>query len=296
MKEMLRTILLELHEQKRRRLEPYTPDIPPAVRALCGVKAILFDIYGTLLISGSGDVGTAISVSRKEAFKDALISAGVQEPEESIVDTAETLFFSEISKRHSISHTRGIKYPEVDILSVWESVFHGLSLDLPETGYLRAAMSYEVNANPVCIMPEAIQTIGKLRNAGFHLGIVSNAQAYTKPLLEYELGTSLEEAGFEARLCSYSYVVGEAKPSAAIFHPVLTYLANHYGIQTSQTLYVGNDMLNDIYAAGVQGMLTCLFAGDRRSLRLREDNELCRDSHPDVRITHLSQIIRVVSP
>lgn len=41
------------------------------------------------------------------------------------------------------------------------------------------------------------------------------------------------------------------------------------GIESSQTLYVGNDMLNDIYPAQQLGLKTAFFAGDQRSLRKR---------------------------
>lgn len=296
MEESVRATVIELHQKNRKRIEPIVPEISPIPGALHGVKAIIFDIYGTLLISGSGDVGTAISSSRKEAFRTALVSAGIQEPTDNDADTAEKLFFAEISKSHALSRNRGILYPEVDILSVWKSVLEALTSDLTEETYIRAAISYEVHANPVFIMPGAVKTIMALRNAGYHLGIVSNAQAYTKPLLEYELGNSLEQAGFETPLCSYSYAVGEAKPSSAIFLPVVTHLAKAYGIQPSQTVYVGNDMLNDVYAARRQGMLTCLYAGDRRSLRLRKDNKLCAGIKPDSRITQLAQLLPVVSP
>ena len=42
------------------------------------------------------------------------------------------------------------------------------------------------------------------------------------------------------------------------------------GVAPGEVLYVGNDMLNDVYAAGQVGFRTALFAGDQRSLRMRQ--------------------------
>ena len=42
------------------------------------------------------------------------------------------------------------------------------------------------------------------------------------------------------------------------------------GFPAERVLFVGNDMLNDVAAAAAVGLRTALFAGDQRSLRLRE--------------------------
>ena len=49
-------------------------------------------------------------------------------------------------------------------------------------------------------------------------------------------------------------------------------------------------MLNDIYPAAMCGMNTALFAGDARSLRLREDHPDCQGLSADLVITDLRQI------
>jgi len=71
---------------------------------------------------------------------------------------------------------------------------------------------------------------------------------------------------------------------------VLNELAGAHGINPQQPLYVGNDMLKDIWPAARLGCKTALFAGDRRSLRLREDDERCRELEPDLVVDDLSQL------
>jgi putative hydrolase of the HAD superfamily len=65
-------------------------------------------------------------------------------------------------------------------------------------------------------------------------------------------------------------------------------------IAPANALYVGNDMLNDIYPAQQAGFQTALFAGDRHSLRLRENDLRCRSLSPDLFIIDLRDLIRNV--
>ena len=62
------------------------------------------------------------------------------------------------------------------------------------------------------------------------------------------------------------------------------------GIEPGQCLYVGNDMLNDVWTASQSGMRTCLFAGDLRSLRRREDDPRCMGLKADAVVTALDQL------
>jgi putative hydrolase of the HAD superfamily len=62
-------------------------------------------------------------------------------------------------------------------------------------------------------------------------------------------------------------------------------------VHSASVLYIGNDMLNDIYPARNAGFATALFAGDKRSLRLRQHDPRCADVSADLVITDLSQLL-----
>ena len=53
-------------------------------------------------------------------------------------------------------------------------------------------------------------------------------------------------------------------------------------------------MYKDIYPAQQVGFKTALFAGDMRSLRLREDKAEVQGLHPDYIITHLEQMNKII--
>ncbi len=128
-----------------------------------------------------------------------------------------------------------------------------------------------------------------LRRRKLRLGIVSNAQFFTPLLFEAYLSRTLAELGLEATLCSWSWQLGEAKPSKSMFTGPLNALARD-GIQPDEVLYVGNDMLNDIRTASLCGCRTALYAGDARSLRLREDDPRCQGVAPTAIINSLHQL------
>ena len=128
------------------------------------------------------------------------------------------------------------------------------------------------------------------------LGIVSNAQFYTPITLSALCGESLVDLGFNPGFCAWSFAQLAAKPSVSIYESVLDPLWQSAGIRPSETLYVGNDMLKDVWAAAQAGCKTALFAGDERSLRLRRDDQRTRHLCPDLVLTELVQLPACLEP
>ena len=215
-----------------------------------------------------------------------------------------------ILEEHEHKKNLGVDFPEVDILSIWHRLItifltkgeiHSPrgpisepdSLEPDPELLIKLSLWYELLANRVWPMPGALEILEYLRGRGFRLGIVSNAQFYTPLILESLFAMDLGSLGFEDKLCEWSYVGGRAKPSPDLFSRVLEELAKE-GITPEEVLYVGNDMLNDVYAAGVKGCRTCLYAGDTRSLRLRKENPQLHSHRPDGIINRLSQLSQLL--
>jgi putative hydrolase of the HAD superfamily len=125
-------------------------------------------------------------------------------------------------------------------------------------------------------------------------GIISNAQFFTPLLFEWFLNARMENLGFDSELNFLSYRLGRAKPSAALFNMAASAIEAK-GIDAAATLFVGNDMLNDIYPAHQIGFQTALFAGDERSLRLRTDDSRCLNLSANLILTDLGQLIRHIT-
>jgi putative hydrolase of the HAD superfamily len=272
--------------QHLRPLAPLPTGCTPTGRPRAAVRSVLFDVYGTLFISASGD----IAVSRAQAsgvpdLADLLRKYGI---DKSAADVLQD-FYSAIDAAHAAARRSGIQHPEVDILRIWQAVV-GLASEERLEDF---AVEFEVIANPVYPMPHLPAVLDALRSRTVTMGLISNAQFYTPLLFEWFFDAEPRALGFQPDLTFFSYRAGRAKPSPVLFDAAAAAL-NRRGIDNSAVLYIGNDMLNDILPAHTAGFQTALFAGDRRSLRLRKKDARCRRLKPDMVITDLIQLVNLV--
>jgi len=267
-------------------VEPRPTDAVPKIEPLFGIRALLFDVYGTLVISASGDIGLAGEQNAQASFDAALAAAGIQASAAAGPDKLEQA----IRVFHAKRKAAGVEFPEVDILDIWREVLPS------QKRFARLAVEYECRVNPVWPMPGLARLLEDLRRRGIVLGIVSNAQFYTPLMLEGFLDSTLDGLGFDAECCAWSYRLLEAKPSTRIYEEALAGLQRVHGIEPSEVLYVGNDIRNDIWPASLTGCRTALFAGDARSLRLRADDPRCAGIVPDRIVTVLRQITDNILP
>lgn len=267
-------------------MEPLPTGSEPLIVLPENIRAVLFDIYGTLLISGTGDIGVASTDLNSPITTDFL--NGIDK------ELIQRQLTREIKRSHAELRKSGVDYPEVEIRDIWRRVLSALRSeellnDSPDMESVETlALRYELSMNPVWPMPGFPEIIGRIRDAGYRVGIVSNAQFYTPLIIEALTAMSLEQIGFETGLCAWSYELSMAKPSPEVFSAPLKALAAD-GIPPGEVLYVGNDILNDVTAASAAGCRTALFAGDRRSLRLRNGDPRV-NAEPDMIVTDLAQL------
>jgi putative hydrolase of the HAD superfamily len=272
--------------------------LPARTEPLSGIRAVLFDVYGTLVISGCGDIGVGAQATADDPFRAALAAAGLELPAVLPADFGDgrSALTREIRASHARSRAEGIEYPEVEIREIWRALLAGLGLDPDDATLCRIALEYELRSNPVWPMPGLASTLAALRARGLVLGIVSNAQFYTPLMLRAFLGAPLEDVGFDPRCAAWSYRLRQGKPSPAVYRQALQALQIHHRIPPEAVLYIGNDQRNDIWPARNLGCRTALFAGDARSLRLRSDDPVAAAATPDRIITRLAQIPDALLP
>jgi putative hydrolase of the HAD superfamily len=153
----------------------------------------------------------------------------------------------------------------------------------------RLAIEYECRVNPVWPVPGATDALMTLRDRRLRLGIVSNAQFFTPLAIEALFGATPAGLGLEPALTAWSYQVGEAKPSPRPFLKPIERLTAE-GYRPDQIAFVGNDRLNDLLPAHELGLRPILFAGDLRSLRLREADARCQSIRLAAVITDLRRL------
>lgn len=291
----------DLHQLFRKRVSgagtPVPGDITPEIRQLPEIRAVLFDVYGTLVQSAAGEISHHAGEGKSAPFY--RLAEGLPGPIS--FDRIEALakrYYEKIAEVHTARRALGVQHPEVDIVTVWHSLAEefpelhrgGQDGHFPQARWL--ALRFELEANPVAPMPRAREVIEELRERGIRLGIVSNAQFYTPLLFPLLFDGSPEELGFEFSV--WSYQEGEAKPSVKLYQNAADWFAKAYNLEPGSLLMVGNDMRNDVAPAAAVGMKTALFGGDRRSLRLRSDDPASTGWQPDVILTALTQLREVL--
>ncbi len=281
----------DIFERYAGSLEPIATGCPPTGSPRHPVKALLFDVYGTLFISASGDLGgirdTGAADDDNGARESGKLLSALATEYGSTLSPQKLLkaFIRGVENEHQKLKNQGMDYPEVQVDKIWKKII-GFE-DIQQAR--RFALSFELIINPVHPMPHSGRMLARVHGSGIKTGIISNAQFYTPLMFEYYFGRRPENMGFDPALLVYSYREGRAKPSPVLFGKAVERLSE-CGIPPENVLFIGNDMLNDIFPAQAIGFQTALFAGDKRSLRLHRDNPCCRDTAPDLVITDLSQL------
>ncbi len=223
----------ELLDIIRRTSKPMRPQ--PAIAQGSGrlpraPRAVLFDVYGTLLLRA--DHGHPLKAPLAE----------------------------ETAREHEALRGRGVAHPEVDIESIWKRLFPEAAQD----EIRRMIVEHELAAHPVWPMPGAKRVLAGIARRGIRLGIVSNAQFYTPLFLEALLQADTASLGFSPELSLYSGNFGIAKPDAALF-TIARQRLGALGIAPRETVMVGNSAGEDVAPAARVGFMTVLAALDRRS-------------------------------
>jgi putative hydrolase of the HAD superfamily len=270
-------------EKYVRPLAPIPTKASPGGRLGHPVKCILFDIYGTLFISDSGDIGVSKSKDQQVSKVQKLIARHNLNINAAHLSEK---FYGQIDKAHVRMRRKGIDFPEVEIDQIWMDI-----LPIRDRRCIREfAVEFEWIVNPVYPMPHLADILEALRKRHLLMGIISNAQFFTPYLFSWYMDFDLQHLGFHPKLIFLSYRLKHAKPSLVPFEMAVNKLEK-MGISASSVLYVGNDMQNDINPATSVGFQTALFAGDKRSLRLRKNDPACANTSPDLVITDLMQLL-----
>ncbi len=275
------------------------------------IHVVLWDVYGTLLGVEVGDLEQSHErPDRLEAAARTTIAEFGLEPSLGRLypgrDPAAALrerYLRGIDDSHLQSAGRGVQFPEVVIQHIWLDILNEVAaaewawpFDEPHlyTAY-RVAYFFDAALQHVYLYPHAAECLLRLKDADIILGIISNAQFYTplhlRRLLRRALGNDQlrMQQIFTDTLMFFSYELGFSKPNPRAFQRASDLLVRQ-GITREEILYIGNDMLNDVWAALRSGIRAAFCAVDAAQTTLRENDDRCRGLKPDAVITDLSQL------
>ncbi len=136
---LLKIKIISIINNYSKEMKPVNTGLKADTRALKGIKAVLFDLYGTLFISEAGDIShadTSGSRNRKKIKKQEVFSKRHFKVPALILRILTQRYIrnfmiyniSEIKKRTQKNlKNNGIQYPEVVITEIWERIMKSLT-------------------------------------------------------------------------------------------------------------------------------------------------------------------------
>ncbi len=280
----------------------------PSLEGSRDLRAVVFDIYGTLIMSASGDIKesefSSENLKRSLDDSDIILKEEYRRKENEILLELMSEYVRTVHFSLGKSKSSGIMFPEIVTEEIWEAIMNShknrprFSFGDGFSDFKRLAFVFEFLSNRVYPMKALKETLEYLHMRGIPMGIISNAQFYTPIIMNYFISGNVTDSDridlFDPDLIIFSYKMKRSKPDPLLFETVSKTLKNKYSIMPENTIFVGNDMYKDIYPACKAGFSTALFAGDIRSCKLRKEKEETRDLKPDYILTEVAQIIKIL--
>jgi HAD-hyrolase-like len=284
----------------------------PHLAPLSGVRAVLWNVYGTLLAVPFGEpvfehpqpfIMTMALEKTIEQFKMwASMSRKPGAPSEYMLH----LYTAQLDEQR-LAPSPGEKHPELLADRVWEGLIKKLLqkdyvFDAGFYGSLneysrKVAYFFHASLQGTACYPGADAALKVVADAGLVQGLCADGQLFTSVQLQRGLdagGGGLRlDAVIPPELQVFSYEVKGKKPSERLFRQALDRLEKH-DIGPAEVLHVGSRIDKDIAPAKKLGLRTALFAGDRASLAATPDQLRDPATKPDVLLTDLAQIAEVI--
>ncbi len=289
------------------------PKAKPHLKRLSGIRAVTFNIYGTLVAIPGGELyyihpqkfimETALEKTIHEFKMWQSMSRKPGKPSEYMAKLYEQML-DEVRIARS---GKGERNPEVRSDEIWQRIVGRLlkneyQYDAPFYGSIeglceKISFFFHASLQGTGPQPGALAALQAAKAKGMLLGLCADAQCFTT----VQLLRALSKQGKLARLAdlfdtefeALSFEVGARKPSDRLFRTLTAKLAER-DIATNEVLHVASHMANDIIPARRLGFQTALFARDKGSIVANKEQVNDPATRPDVLITELEQIAQIV--
>jgi FMN phosphatase YigB (HAD superfamily) len=284
----------------------------PHLVRLPQVRAVLWNVYGTLLRIAGGELwfehpqAFVMSVALDKTIQEYKMWASMSRKPGQPADYMKQLYTQVLTEQRSFPGG-GEKYPEVGAERVWEALIKKLlqkdyKFDAGFFGSLnefsrKVAYFFHASLQATACYDEAAVALRHVARKKLKQGLLADGQCFTRVQLQRGLAAQDSEAVLDKLLDKdlivLSHQVRGRKPSERLFRQAVNAL-NQQGIAPNQVLHVGTSIQRDLVMARRLGMRTALFAGDRTSLQATAEQLKESAIRPDVMLTELSQIAEII--
>jgi FMN phosphatase YigB (HAD superfamily) len=288
------------------------PKARPHLVRLPQVRAVLWNVYGTLLRIAGGELWFehpqpfVMNAALDKTIQEFKMWASMSRKPGQPADYMKHLY-SQVLIEHRAVPGGTEKYPEVASDRVWEALIKKLfqkdyKFDAGFFGSLnefsrKVAYFFHASLQGTGCYDGAAAALRQVAERGLKQGLLADGQCFTKVQLQRGLAAQDDsivlDKLLDKDLVLLSYEVRGKKPSERLIRQAISAL-NQQGIAPSEVLHVGSRIQQDLLPARRLGMRTALFAGDRTSLQATAEQLKEPASRPDVLLTKLSQIADVL--
>jgi FMN phosphatase YigB (HAD superfamily) len=283
----------------------------PHLARLPDVRAVLWNVYGTLLAIPQGELlfehptpfvmSNALDKTIQEFKMWASMSRKPGQPADDLLRQ-----YRQIMSEQSMTGG-GERHPEIQAERVWEVILKRLlqkdyKFDAGFFGALneysrKVSYFFHASLQGTACYDGAADALKYVAASGLRQGLLGDGQCFTTVQLQRGLTAQDGSARLEDLLSDGLVVLScdlrGKKPSDRLFRKALEEL-QAAGVSPHETLHVGSRMTHDIIPAKRLGMKTALFAGDKTSIQATSDQLKESATRPDVLLTELGQIREVV--
>jgi HAD-hyrolase-like len=284
----------------------------PHLAELAGVRAVLWNVHGTLLAIPFGELvfehpqAFVMSMALEKTIAEFKMWGSMSRKPGAPSEYMLHLYKTELDAQR-LAPSPGEKYPEIQAFKVWEGLIKKLfqkdyQFDASFYGSLnefarKVAYFFHASLQGTACYAGAADALKTVAGAGLVQGLCGDGQAFTP--VQLQRGLTAQDAGMRLDalippdLQVLSHEVKGKKPSERLFAHALEQLEKH-DIGPAEVLHVGSRIEKDLAPAKKLGLRTALFAGDRTSLAATPDQLKDPATRPDVLLTDLGQITDVI--
>lgn len=285
---------------------PYTAPLP-------GIKAVVWNVYGTLLTIADGQLllqhpqAIRMQVAMEKTIHEFNMWASMTRRPGQPWEYFLPKYNSAIEDAALTGGCKKGDFPEVNSAHIWTKLLEFLSrkdYQYDEDRYgdwdeyaEKVAFFFQLCLQGCQAAPAALQTLTDVAAAGVQQGLLAEAQPYTLA----QLLQGLERQGrlpplaklFAPGCLIQTYEQGVRKPSLSLYGRCREQFGE-LNIEPEEILYVSSRLAEDLAVAKQHGFRTVLFAGDKLSLKATAAE--CKDPamKPDRLMTSLSQIRNIL--
>lgn len=285
----------------------------PFLNPLPGIRAVLWDVYGTLLRVSDGrflvypENEVPVQVALEKTIHEFSLWQAMHRkpgpPWQSMIGQ-----YRNITDRLAMDATqRRGDFIDVDLNEVWREIIdklrqreyqHDASVYGDEHEFVeKVAFFFHSCLQGIEARPGAARAMSDLAAVGIHQGLLADGQSFTlvqmlRALAHQGSLPPLHEL-FRAELLILSSQLGIRKPSITLFEYAVSQL-RAAGISPTETLHVSCRLKTDLAPAKSVGMKTALLVAEKAGLEAPPELLKDRATRPDRLLTDLSQLASII--